>query len=139
MGCQHTPCWCHCWFIYRGSTGRQVWQDKDFSIRCYSTYHWSSSFVCIISLTISWSTGIVLLKTNASNVFSSTAQTIQTMIIGRLLAGIGIGISSAIVPLYISEVIFSDLCSASSFLETLLTFFLSVRSRQPKSVVHLDL
>jgi hypothetical protein len=27
------------------------------------------------------------------------------MIIGRLLAGIGIGISSAIVPLYISEVV----------------------------------
>ncbi|XP_007033227.2 PREDICTED: plastidic glucose transporter 4 isoform X2 [Theobroma cacao] len=37
-------------------------------------------------------------------VLSSTAQTIQTMIIGRLLAGIGIGISSAIVPLYISEI-----------------------------------
>lgn len=28
------------------------------------------------------------------------------MIIGRLLAGIGIGISSAIVPLYISEVVY---------------------------------
>ena len=27
------------------------------------------------------------------------------MIVGRLLAGIGIGISSAIVPLYISEVV----------------------------------
>ncbi|OAY57094.1 plastidic glucose transporter 4 [Manihot esculenta] len=34
----------------------------------------------------------------------TTAQTVQTMIIGRLLAGIGIGISSAIVPLYISEI-----------------------------------
>ncbi|OMP04740.1 Sugar/inositol transporter [Corchorus olitorius] len=34
----------------------------------------------------------------------ATAQTVQTMIIGRLLAGIGIGISSAIVPLYISEI-----------------------------------
>nr|KJB08388.1 hypothetical protein B456_001G081100 [Gossypium raimondii] len=32
------------------------------------------------------------------------AQTVQTMIIGRFLAGIGIGISSAIVPLYISEI-----------------------------------
>lgn len=39
------------------------------------------------------------------NVCSTTAQTVQTMIIGRLLAGIGIGISSAIVPLYISEVV----------------------------------
>lgn len=36
--------------------------------------------------------------------YSATAQNIETMIIGRLLAGIGIGISSAIVPLYISEV-----------------------------------
>nr|GFA64842.1 plastidic glucose transporter 4-like [Tanacetum cinerariifolium] len=33
----------------------------------------------------------------------ATATNVQTMIIGRLLAGIGIGISSAIVPLYISE------------------------------------
>lgn len=37
--------------------------------------------------------------------FSATAQSVQTMIVGRLLAGIGIGISSAIVPLYISEVV----------------------------------
>nr|KJB08385.1 hypothetical protein B456_001G081100 [Gossypium raimondii]KJB08386.1 hypothetical protein B456_001G081100 [Gossypium raimondii] len=35
---------------------------------------------------------------------TATAQTVQTMIIGRFLAGIGIGISSAIVPLYISEI-----------------------------------
>ncbi|KAD5960896.1 hypothetical protein E3N88_12368 [Mikania micrantha] len=34
----------------------------------------------------------------------ATATNVQTMIIGRLLAGIGIGISSAIVPLYISEI-----------------------------------
>ncbi|KAG9450590.1 hypothetical protein H6P81_010555 [Aristolochia fimbriata] len=34
----------------------------------------------------------------------ATAQSVQTMIIGRLLAGIGIGITSAIVPLYISEI-----------------------------------
>lgn len=34
----------------------------------------------------------------------TTAQSVQVMIIGRLLAGIGIGISSAIVPLYISEI-----------------------------------
>ncbi|KAE8679766.1 Plastidic glucose transporter 4 [Hibiscus syriacus] len=34
----------------------------------------------------------------------ATAQSVQTMIIGRLLAGIGIGVSSAIVPLYISEI-----------------------------------
>lgn len=34
----------------------------------------------------------------------ATAQSVQTMIAGRLLAGIGIGISSAIVPLYISEI-----------------------------------
>lgn len=34
----------------------------------------------------------------------ATAQNVETMIIGRLLAGIGIGISSAIVPLYISEI-----------------------------------
>ncbi|KAK3036563.1 hypothetical protein RJ639_031004 [Escallonia herrerae] len=32
------------------------------------------------------------------------AQSVQTMILGRFLAGIGIGISSAIVPLYISEI-----------------------------------
>ncbi|WOK94172.1 plastidic glucose transporter 4 [Canna indica] len=35
---------------------------------------------------------------------SATAQDVRTMIIGRLLAGIGIGISSAVVPLYISEI-----------------------------------
>ncbi|CAM8997944.1 unnamed protein product [Rhodiola kirilowii] len=34
----------------------------------------------------------------------ASAQNVQTMIIGRLLAGVGIGISSAIVPLYISEI-----------------------------------
>ncbi|KAA8547789.1 hypothetical protein F0562_004218 [Nyssa sinensis] len=34
----------------------------------------------------------------------ATAQSVQTLIVGRLLAGIGIGISSAIVPLYISEI-----------------------------------
>ncbi|KAK8546568.1 hypothetical protein V6N13_067776 [Hibiscus sabdariffa] len=37
-------------------------------------------------------------------ILTATAQSVQTMIIGRLLAGIGIGISSAIVPLYISEI-----------------------------------
>ncbi|KAJ3694431.1 hypothetical protein LUZ60_009911 [Juncus effusus] len=35
---------------------------------------------------------------------SGTAQDVRSMIIGRLLAGIGIGISSALVPLYISEI-----------------------------------
>ncbi|KAG1330649.1 plastidic glucose transporter 4 [Cocos nucifera] len=35
---------------------------------------------------------------------SATSQSVRTMIIGRILAGIGIGISSAIVPLYISEI-----------------------------------
>ncbi|XP_017216746.1 plastidic glucose transporter 4 [Daucus carota subsp. sativus] len=34
----------------------------------------------------------------------ATAHNVQTIIIGRLLAGIGIGISSTIVPLYISEI-----------------------------------
>ncbi|XP_010264551.1 PREDICTED: plastidic glucose transporter 4-like isoform X2 [Nelumbo nucifera] len=34
----------------------------------------------------------------------ATAQSVQTMIIGRLFSGIGIGISSALVPLYISEI-----------------------------------
>ncbi|KAF6137391.1 hypothetical protein GIB67_036428 [Kingdonia uniflora] len=37
-------------------------------------------------------------------ILCATAQSVQTMIIGRLLAGIGIGISSALVPLYISEI-----------------------------------
>lgn len=37
-------------------------------------------------------------------ILCATAQSVQTLIIGRLLAGIGIGISSAIVPLYISEI-----------------------------------
>lgn len=35
---------------------------------------------------------------------STIAQSVQAMLIGRLLAGIGIGISSAVVPLYISEI-----------------------------------
>ncbi|KAK1357493.1 Plastidic glucose transporter 4 [Heracleum sosnowskyi] len=34
----------------------------------------------------------------------ATAQSVQTMLVGRFLAGIGIGISSAVVPLYISEI-----------------------------------
>ncbi|KAL6520110.1 hypothetical protein OROHE_017253 [Orobanche hederae] len=34
----------------------------------------------------------------------ATAQSIETMIVGRLLSGFGIGLSSAIVPLYISEI-----------------------------------
>ncbi|KAK8694400.1 hypothetical protein V6N13_071953 [Hibiscus sabdariffa] len=35
---------------------------------------------------------------------TAIARDVQTMIIGRLLAGIGIGITSAVVPLYISEI-----------------------------------
>ncbi|BBG99544.1 plastidic GLC translocator [Prunus dulcis] len=35
---------------------------------------------------------------------NATSQSVQTMIVGRLLAGIGIGITSSIVPLYISEI-----------------------------------
>ncbi|KAB5561126.1 hypothetical protein DKX38_006083 [Salix brachista] len=42
----------------------------------------------------------------------ATAHSVQTMIIGRLLAGIGIGISSAIVPLYISEISPTDIRGA---------------------------
>ncbi|WVZ05443.1 hypothetical protein V8G54_018789 [Vigna mungo] len=38
--------------------------------------------------------------------------TVQTMIIGRLLAGIGIGVASAIVPLYISEISPTDIRGA---------------------------
>ncbi|KAL8117980.1 hypothetical protein AgCh_015757 [Apium graveolens] len=41
----------------------------------------------------------------------ATAQSVQTMIIGRLLAGIGIGISYIIVPLYISEISPSEMRS----------------------------
>lgn len=53
----------------------------------------------------------------SSNI-SATAQNVETMIIGRLLAGIGIGISSAIVPLYISEVPISQiLCSIFHLLD----------------------
>ncbi|KAJ0692366.1 putative major facilitator, sugar transporter, major facilitator superfamily [Helianthus annuus] len=37
-------------------------------------------------------------------ILCATAKNVETMIIGRLLSGIGIGISSAIVPLYISEI-----------------------------------
>lgn len=39
-------------------------------------------------------------------IYSATAQSVQPMIIGRLLAGVGIGVTSAIVPLYISEVLY---------------------------------
>lgn len=35
---------------------------------------------------------------------SATAQNVQAMIIGRLLVGVGIGISSSLVPLYVSEI-----------------------------------
>lgn len=43
---------------------------------------------------------------------SATAQNVEAMIIGRLLAGIGIGISSALVPLYISEISPTDIRGA---------------------------
>ena len=36
--------------------------------------------------------------------FSATASTVAPMIIGRFLVGVGIGVSSSVVPLYISEV-----------------------------------
>lgn len=63
--------------------------------------------------------------------FSATAQSVQTMIIGRLLTGLGIGISSAIVPLYISEVpliksfqhVNVDIMIKSSFVEFVLQTF----------------
>lgn len=35
---------------------------------------------------------------------SATANNVQTMIFGRILVGVGIGVSSAVVPLYISEI-----------------------------------
>lgn len=35
---------------------------------------------------------------------SATATSLSAMIAGRLIAGVGIGLSSALVPLYISEV-----------------------------------
>ncbi|KAL2326779.1 hypothetical protein Fmac_020206 [Flemingia macrophylla] len=41
---------------------------------------------------------------------AATAQSVETMIIGRLLVGISIGVASAIVPLYISEEL--DVCLA---------------------------
>ena len=47
--------------------------------------------------------------------YSATAQSVQIMMIGRLLCGIGIGISSALVPLYISEVITSMLSKFLTF------------------------
>lgn len=43
---------------------------------------------------------------------SAIAQSIQAMITGRLLAGVGIGITSSIVPLYISEVSPTDIRGA---------------------------
>uniref|UniRef100_A0A803M4B5 Major facilitator superfamily (MFS) profile domain-containing protein n=1 Tax=Chenopodium quinoa TaxID=63459 RepID=A0A803M4B5_CHEQI len=42
----------------------------------------------------------------------ATAQSVQIMMIGRLLCGIGIGISSALVPLYISEISPTDIRGA---------------------------
>lgn len=63
------------------------------------------------SSTKSWEVYKVIIF-NAFSLFcllrSATAQSVQTMIVGRLLAGVGIGISSAIVPLYISEVVFNS-------------------------------
>jgi hypothetical protein len=50
-------------------------------------------------------TVVILCETKRQSIHSATAQDVRTMIIGRLLAGIGIGISSALVPLYISEVV----------------------------------
>lgn len=43
---------------------------------------------------------------------SALAQSIQAMITGRLLAGVGIGITSSVVPLYISEVSPTDIRGA---------------------------
>jgi len=48
----------------------------------------------------------------------ATAQRVDTMIVGRLLSGIGIGIASAIVPLYIEPLVL--LINFSSALEFLL-------------------
>lgn len=35
---------------------------------------------------------------------SASADSVETMLIGRLLVGVGIGVNTALVPLYISEV-----------------------------------
>lgn len=72
---------------------------------------------------------------------SATAQSIQTMIIGRVLAGIGIGISSAIVPLYISEVhivlpvVYYFFLSACFYIADTLSM---IRSHLQKFVARLD-
>ncbi|KAL0450016.1 UNVERIFIED_CONTAM: Plastidic glucose transporter 4 [Sesamum latifolium] len=76
--CRHTSRWCHCWFIYWGSLADKFGRTKTFVLDAIPLS--VGAFLC------------------------ATAQNIETMIIGRLLAGIGIGISSAIVPLYISEI-----------------------------------
>ncbi|CAA6665318.1 unnamed protein product [Spirodela intermedia] len=78
MDCKRTSCWGHCWVLHRGSLADKFGRTKTFQLDSIPLI--IGSFLC------------------------ATAQDVRTMIIGRLLAGIGIGVSSAIVPLYISEI-----------------------------------
>jgi predicted MFS family arabinose efflux permease len=48
---------------------------------------------------------VVICETKRQSIHSATAQDVHTMIIGRLLAGTGIGISSALNAVYISEIV----------------------------------
>jgi hypothetical protein len=48
---------------------------------------------------------VVICETKRQSIHSAATQDVCTMIIGRLLAGIGMGISFALVPLYIYEVV----------------------------------
>lgn len=50
-----------------------------------------------------------LYPADKNTVLSATATNFEAMVLGRILVGLGIGVSSAIVPLYISEVIEQEL------------------------------
>jgi len=42
---------------------------------------------------------------------SAKASNFEAMVVGRILVGVGIGVSSGVVPLYISEVILRPVCT----------------------------
>ncbi|WMV16852.1 hypothetical protein MTR67_010237 [Solanum verrucosum] len=85
--------------------------------RCPISYRWIVSTVLAGAFVGSFTGGALADKFGRTKTFildaiplsvgaflCTTAQSVQAMIIGRLLTGVGIGISSAIVPLYISEI-----------------------------------
>ena len=70
--------------------------DKFHHIQCVLSYYYAMDRIFPLSKKFSYVDVPIC---------SASAQSVETMIIGRFLVGIGIGVNTGLVPMYISEVL----------------------------------